>query len=338
MIFTSYATWYRKRCGWNFFDHRGLLRDEYSEKLRPNYSKGGYLHIESVEVDNEHRGNTLGLMLMKAALDFQPRSWSVAFIKPYPLKYKPETDGPFSDVVTSLSRHFSRLGFKQMGESEPESKYWALEASQYNGSIASKEEAAATCVAVSPTAPILSEISKEIRTLIYNFGRDITGTVMQVLSGTWRIPGTTRTGIVASEVDSNQPEGVQITFMNALADIINRGGDLNEARCLHVAVSNGKADLLPVLVAMGARVNERDNFGSTPLHAAAEMLDSEAVSTLLLCKADKNVCDDKNERPLDSARGSLRRRQDFFRAFSMLDSASASRVQRDAVACFRLLQ
>lgn len=54
--------------------------------------------------------------------------------------------------------------------------------------------------------------------------------------------------------------------------------DINGDTAMHWAAHKGHADIIPLLVNAGADMQQRDNFGSTPLHLACLSGSSECVS------------------------------------------------------------
>ena len=67
---------------------------------------------------------------------------------------------------------------------------------------------------------------------------------------------------------------------------------------LHAAAQSPCADLIPVLLARGARVDARDRQGRTPLHSAAACARTQAVLALLSAGADVNARDRAGATPL----------------------------------------
>ncbi|KAJ1474209.1 ankyrin repeat-containing domain protein, partial [Baffinella frigidus] len=59
------------------------------------------------------------------------------------------------------------------------------------------------------------------------------------------------------------------------------------------AAGDGKLEEVRTLIRAGADINEKDEFGSTPLHAAARHKHLEVVRILLGAGADKNAKDEE---------------------------------------------
>ncbi len=71
---------------------------------------------------------------------------------------------------------------------------------------------------------------------------------------------------------------------------------------LHVAVDNGRQDIVNALLKAGAKTNSQDNRGRTPLHYAVRMDDVEIVKALLKAGAKPKVRDKDGRSPRDLAR------------------------------------
>lgn len=82
--------------------------------------------------------------------------------------------------------------------------------------------------------------------------------------------------------------------LKAVQQHINAGSDLNEkdeygSSPLIIATTFGKADVAKALIEGGADLNGTNNEGSTPLHNAAFFCRTEIVEALLEKGAEKNV-------------------------------------------------
>jgi hypothetical protein len=82
--------------------------------------------------------------------------------------------------------------------------------------------------------------------------------------------------------------------LNAIKDHINAGSDLNEkdeygSTPLIIAATFGKTDVAMALIDAGADLNLQSNEGSTPLHTAAFFCRTDIVKALLDKGADKTI-------------------------------------------------
>jgi len=93
---------------------------------------------------------------------------------------------------------------------------------------------------------------------------------------------------------------------SVVSKMIRRGAEagqtLHEGKTLlHLAVDNGRADLLQILAEAGLDVNARDHRGNTPVLQAAKHGDAESLKTLLSLAADPTVQDQNGYTPLYTA-------------------------------------
>ena len=113
---------------------------------------------------------------------------------------------------------------------------------------------------------------------------------------------------------NSKPPGIDIhtaTLMGDLKSInqhIKAGSDLDEkdqygSTPLIIAVTFGKTEVAGTLIGAGADINCRNNEGSTPLHIAAFFCRTEIVKILLDNGADKNLENNFGSTPLESVAG-----------------------------------
>jgi len=111
-----------------------------------------------------------------------------------------------------------------------------------------------------------------------------------------------------------QPPGTDIhtaAFMgnlDALRQHIEAGSDLDQkdeygSTPLIIAVTFGKAEVARELVEAGADINCKNNDGSTPLHTAAFLCRTEILEMLLENGADKNIMNNFGSTALESVSG-----------------------------------
>lgn len=79
---------------------------------------------------------------------------------------------------------------------------------------------------------------------------------------------------------------------------IHATNSMNQWTALHHAAIRGRADCLTLLLKAGAKVNQPDRFGRTPLYWAAFNSHTECVKMLLKAKADAKSADSDNRTAL----------------------------------------
>jgi ankyrin repeat protein len=72
-------------------------------------------------------------------------------------------------------------------------------------------------------------------------------------------------------------------------------------RPLHVAATEGHAEVVALLLDNGADVDAKNDYGVTPLYLAAAWGHVEVVSPLLAAGADKTIEEQNGETPLEAA-------------------------------------
>ena len=80
---------------------------------------------------------------------------------------------------------------------------------------------------------------------------------------------------------------------------MNEQNELGEA-ALHFLAHMDRKEITELLIASGANVNVKDNYGTTPLHIAAFM-DLEFAELLITKKAAVNIINDAGNTALDWA-------------------------------------
>ncbi|MBN2400131.1 MAG: ankyrin repeat domain-containing protein [Candidatus Aminicenantes bacterium] len=104
--------------------------------------------------------------------------------------------------------------------------------------------------------------------------------------------GITPLGIAAMHVDWNVSDLAEL--------LIAEGADINTP-LIRAAIFNNKV-LAELLIAKGANINTKDEFGQTPLHAVAGLMECREVAELLISKgADINAKDNDGKTPLHRA-------------------------------------
>lgn len=77
--------------------------------------------------------------------------------------------------------------------------------------------------------------------------------------------------------------------------------DMGKHTPLHIAARAGRAEVVELLLTMGAEVDARMMEGATPLLLSAAQGDAQSVKQLLGKGADPNAATDEGERPLNEA-------------------------------------
>lgn len=80
--------------------------------------------------------------------------------------------------------------------------------------------------------------------------------------------------------------------MELVSTLVNLGADIDAPGVLHAAIR--QIPILEYLIAQGADVNKKGNWGSTALHMAAYKCNAEAVKVLVANGADISVTEDQD--------------------------------------------
>ena len=116
----------------------------------------------------------------------------------------------------------------------------------------------------------------------------------------------------------------EAVFMNNTKNVkahIAAKSDLNQKDAygsapLHIAATFGKTDMATLLIQGGANLNEKDANGSTPLHTAAFLGRTEIVKALLENNVDINVRNSFNATALESVSSSFEDMKPIYDQFS----------------------
>ena len=130
-----------------------------------------------------------------------------------------------------------------------------------------------------------------------------------------------------AERPRGEGEGLVVAAIESDIDVDPAARDRNGWTPLHEAVRDSQPDVVRALLAAGADVNARIDYGSTALLLAVEAtwLDTVVIRTLLDARADTELANRSGLTPLLSA--ALRKRSE---AFTMLLAAGADPCARDA--------
>lgn len=215
-----------QECSVLFFKDTGKLKGDFAHKASPTCNSGGYLHIVSVEVDEAHRGQGLGLTLLQKCLDHLAGSWTIAMMQPYPLHEKGEA---FTRAVVAMGRHFARLGFQKCdtNSASERAKFWFLEGCRYTGQVLHKESVRDLEIILPLSQPTVTEVCEELRKIITQGAGEMTHD-LNALSAT-----------------------EEANFKEKMAAVLARGASLDECGALHVAVANKRCHYLRPLIDLG---------------------------------------------------------------------------------------
>jgi hypothetical protein len=115
--------------------------------------RGGFLHLERVEIDKQHRGKDLGLRFVHEILMTMNHNWTLAVMQPISSRnFVPNDDRNGTQQANkAIQRHFLRMGFAQAGNANGRENAWFLTRTAY----------------MAHTDPIKSWLSKEASAKIY---------------------------------------------------------------------------------------------------------------------------------------------------------------------------
>ncbi len=102
---------------------------------------------------------------------------------------------------------------------------------------------------------------------------------------------------------------------------------------LHTAASNGRFEIVTMLLDNGAHIQAKTNADATPLHLAAAAGSAQTVKLLMAKKADRTAPDAQKRTPLDAARTMLKMGH-----FSMCDDKNTSGTAQAYQQTIELLQ
>jgi hypothetical protein len=268
-------------------------------------TKGGFLQIYALETKGPGHAGTcdLGLHLVAQTLEFLQDEWSLAVMVPcllgvegmrWPayhnrLKIDPsapshtaeQTEGLKSAHV-AIKRHFSRLGFRQVGRNSEQHHVFYLPASDFvvlPPSWKTKEEIQSLDIFVAPDPYAPTGVNATLHELLQ---------------------------------DHDPSEPLDLNAIRKL--LLEQGASLHGSRSLFLAAAQDSVPWMEDLldVAGGGTgeqqrtvVNESDENGNTPLHVAAMMMHLDVIQYLLGKGASKRVRNDKQHTPYDTLQESI---------------------------------
>jgi len=211
----------------------GAIRAEVGKPLSES---GGFLYIEEVHLLREHRGKDIGLDFVHGLMKWLSGRWLVAVL--FPAGSPPF--GKAVDASSKLSRHFARIGFRQVGRYEPSLRYWCLDAQTFSTlpiPFVSKAETVLLEVAFPRKAQPMSLVDQRLHDICVG-SPDV---------------GVQRAAPTPAEIRA----------------LIEEGGHPDRAQALLVCAAHMDVEAAQTLLEVGAAVNNDDKHGNTPLHLAA---------------------------------------------------------------------
>jgi hypothetical protein len=304
----------------------------------PSVHRGGFFHIDQVEIKPSHKGHDLGLRVLHEVLVIMKDKWSLAVMLPVSLcarwcQWKensrqmwPEHDNPTpvqladakrNDVL--IQKQFGRMGFVQaMMSSSEGSKAWFLTSTMYFSASddstqapisrwLSKEQAAQIDIYQPPQKHEPTGLDKELHDFIGLIrdprSRSVSVSMLMVGAGAPPAAGALET---------------KIRDIATIERLVNGGASIHDSRALFVAAALSLEDPYPLqtLLRLDGDVNLPDENGSRPLHVAASAMKPRNVEFLVnVAGADTGLTDSDGITPLQSLQEVIRGIGDMNAAF-----------------------
>ncbi|GFH57715.1 hypothetical protein CTEN210_14191 [Chaetoceros tenuissimus] len=287
--------------------------------------RGGFFHIERVEIDVEQKGNDLGLRLLSEVFTVLKDMWVIAVLKACPLNdhylsrmnidLDNEEDNTRIYYATEeskekIGRHWSRLGFQQSGRSRNQCSVWYLTSNHYWNDIVDASD--------NNCKWRIKEAVKDLDIFkpppIYHAqGAD------QELADLIHKRNTMDKATLKSKIDHL---------------IKKRGATLHGSRVLFILAANedhtnDTMDLLSTLIQYNhSDAQKMDENKNTPLHVAASKMNLAAMKWLVHHGADKNVKNADGHTPLQCLETCIRNIQDFRATFGLIYFDKPSQMEK----------
>jgi hypothetical protein len=260
--------------------------------------QGGFLHLERVAIDPQHRGKDLGLRFIHEVLMALNHKWTLAVMEPYSLRdFQNQWSESFSSAddewigsqqakTQAIQRHFLRMGFAQAGNSNGREKAWFLTRTTYMAnadpikSWLSKEDSKKIIIHEPPVIEEPKGLDKELRDAI---------------------------GMACADENA----------MDEIHRLIKKGASIEKAKAMHVAAALEQPIVLRELAKIGGNIEDCDENGNTPLHVAAACFRPNIIRYLLEMGADAKKTNAGGETPLQSLQKALQSLEDMCAAFSL---------------------
>ena len=313
-------------CSVNLFDSKGCPKASWKAKLREEFARkgrGGLLYLDEVHLLPSHRERDLGLDFVECLFNelrgadmctlavLEPFGAPARGVKSRAITMSDQDKELGATANVKLARHFARMGFQQVGVTEPLSNYWFVCLCIRQTGFTSKAAAAVVEVSVPPKEP---KVTPKVLT-----GKDKELFDACTLSMT-----------------PPPPDKIQ--------DLLRSGADPNNACALHACAANHHFAAGRALLEMGCVVNQLDSQGYTPLHLAAAKCTCQSgldfVSMLLAHGAQKDVKTSKGQTAVQCASEAAESMKTFVKwERSIVGSAVPHRPETNyAKKCKRLLE
>lgn len=310
------------------------------QNSRAAVNGGGLLQIYLVELRHEHKGADVGLRMVHEALTNLSNMWTLAVVVPCPLgrsfrKFEDPTLGPVVDkmfhtstpeedqaheqATVKVQKHFARLGFLQAGRTPSLSEYFfATKDSYFKGKgdpwnrLLSKDQGGELDLYAKPAVRRLKEVDKELRMLLEFHALGYTSDAVVRLGLV--MPGVLRTDRFS------RPAGPAPSVLSKIRHLVlEKGASINDSRAVHYVAQKDPAhlELLVELLRLGGDPCLPDEFGNTPLHAAAGSSNVAAIKLLTRSGASTAAVNAEGETPLDRLLASMQYSADFATTFGL---------------------
>ena len=256
---------------------------------------GGFLHLDSVSVEDEHMGHDLGLRLIHETFVFLQNRWNLAVMCPLPVldfNNTPDSDRKekMKMATIKLTRHFARIGFEQAGRNIDEWNAWNLSSLIYFGS------------ATSPKSPVEAMEQWKTKSQVQHLDIYLPAEKYEPTGVNKELADLVHE---ATREAKNQL-GPMLRNMQSLVE--NKNASIYGSRALWIILSvtsegpNDQAILRHLLELGRHDINRADEHGNRPLHIAAQQytMNLDAIQMLLQFGADRNVNNEKGETPIQS--------------------------------------
>ena len=300
--------------------------------------RGGFFHIERVEIDVEQKGHDLGLRLVSEVFTMLKDRWVIAVLKACPLNdhflsrmnidLDNEEDNTrirhaTEEAKEKIGRHWARLGFQQAGRNRNQCCKWYLTSNHYwNNVVDSSND---NCKWRTKEAVKDLDIFKP-PPIYHAQGAD------QELADLIHKRNTMDKAILKSKIDHL---------------IRKRGATLYGSRVLFILAANedhtadtnnnDTMDLLSTLIQYNpSDVQKVDENNNTPLHIAASKMNLAVMKCLVHNGADKNTKNEDDRTPLQCVETSIRDIQDFSATFGLANFNKQSQMEKQ-LQCLLLL-
>lgn len=292
--------------------------------------RGGFFHIERVEIDVEQKGHDLGLRLLSEVFTVLKEMWVIAVLKACPLNdhylsrmninLQNENDKAgihhaTEEAKEKIGRHWARLGFQQAGRNRNQCDVWYLTSNHYLNDIVdvsndnckwrTKEAVKDLDIFKPPPTYHAQGADQELADLIHKRNTMDKPTLMSKIDHLIKMRGATL-------------HGSRALFILAANE--DHTADTN---------NNDTMDLLSTLIQHNpSDVQKMDENNNTPLHIAASKMNLAVIKCLVHNGADKNTENEDDHTPLQCLETSIRDIQDFSATFGLGNFNKPSQMEK----------